>query len=601
MKLIIQSLLVVICLLRTTYGQFANFVTVRGDSLMDGDQELRFISVNVPNLHYIEDYLPFNGTNPWRLPDEFEIRDALTAVKQLGGKVARIYVFSVRRQDDAPGIIRHVEGPGRFNEEAFKTFDKVLQVANEIGIRLIIPFVDNWRWWGGVREYAEFRCKSRNDFWTDPELIDDLKKTIGFVINRTNTCTGVPYKQDKAILAWETGNELSAPFSWTREIAAYVKSLDSNHLLLEGTNAKNLTQDALDDPHLDILSSHHYRNPRVSQEAITENRRMAKGKKPYIVGEYGIIPTEDIRILTDTIINQGVSGGMIWSLRTRNREGGFYHHYEYSNVEAYHWPGFPDGAFYDEKAVMSLLREKAHQIDNTPPMPVPVPSPPILLGIKNAGEISWQGSAGATSYRVERREAEDTLWRVIADSVDEARFQYRPLFNDESAITGKQYFYRVSARSESGVSACSNIVGPVDVKEKIFFDEMLNYDNVFQKEGDLELLTFQAIRESREDCSRLTGSDDSYIVYKVQPAIMDFKADIFLTERGSKVLLSASTDMTTFSDLTMNTETYDIGTNDYGFYITEACRVDSIPPGTKYIKVVLENNVQIGRIEYRYK
>ncbi len=316
-------------------AQFANFVTARGDKLYDGDRELRFISVNIPNLHYIEDYLPFTGTNPWRLPDEFEIRDALTAVKQLGGKVARVYVFSVRKESDTPDIIRHVEGPGKFNEDAFKAFDKVLQVANEVGIRLIVPFVDNWHWWGGPVEYAAFRGKKRDDFWKDPQLIADFEKTIEFVINRKNTCTGISYKDDKAILAWETGNELQPPFSWTKEIATYVKSLDTNHLLMEGIIARDLSEEALSDPNLDLLSTHHYGDPSESLEHIMRNRQLSKGRKPYLIGEYGIISTEDMRILTDTIMNQGLVGSMIWSLRFRDRDGGFYHHYEYNNVESF--------------------------------------------------------------------------------------------------------------------------------------------------------------------------------------------------------------------------------------------------------------------------
>lgn len=438
----------------------------------------------------------------------------LTAVKQLGGKVARIYTFSVRKEGDTPDIVRHVEGPGQFNEDAFKTFDKVLQVANEVGIRLIIPFVDNWHWWGGPLEYAAFRGKKRDGFWTDRQLIDDFKKTIEFVVNRRNTCTGVTYKDDKAILAWETGNELAPPFSWTREIAAFVKSLDKNHLLLEGIIARELSEEALQDPNLDILSTHHYRDPSESLKYIVKNRQLSKGRKPYLIGEYGIVPTDYIRILTDTIINQGLVGGMIWSLRYRNRDGGFYHHYEYSNVESYRWPGFSSGDFYDERVVLEILREKAHQIDGVTTDRLPAPAAPTLLDIKDVGEISWQGSVGATSYVIERKIEPDTSWTIVGDGVDESRYQYRPLFVDQNAEIGKSYTYRVKAKNQSGVSAFSNIVGPILVKTRTIVDEMENFDKIFQKDGVLRLLTYQDLRRAKEDRSRLVGTDGSYIITK---------------------------------------------------------------------------------------
>jgi hypothetical protein len=585
----------------TAFSQFQNFVTAKADKLMDGDRELRFISVNIPNLHYLEDYLPFAGTNPWRLPDEYEIRDALTTVNQMGGKVTRTYVFSVRKQNDTPDIVRHVKEPGVFDEEAFRTFDKVLQVANEVGVRLIVPFVDNWHWWGGPAEYAAFRGKSKEDFWTDPQLIDDFKRTVAFVINRTNTLTGVPYREDKAILAWETGNELAAPFSWTREIAAYVKSLDKNHLLVDGALGRGFSQEALDDPNLDIVSSHHYGNPDVSLERIVVNRAMAKGKKPYFVGEYGIVPADALRILTDTIINEGLAGGLLWSLRFRNRDGGFYYHYEYNNVSSYRWPGFANGASYDERLVLALLREKAWQIDGLTAPPLPIPAPPELLEIRSVGEISWKGSVGASSYILERKTEKDTSWTVIGDAVDESRYQYRPLFADETAVAGESYSYRLKAKNEAGVSEPSGVVGPVRVITKKFVDEMENFDKVFQKDSALRLLTFQDIRRAKEDRSRLTGAAGSYIVYAVPPTAYNFRVDAFAANPDREVQLYTSSDGITFAPSDTAKETITFPKNDYGFFHAISFRLKEIPKGTTYIKVVLDGTLQIGRIEFSYR
>jgi hypothetical protein len=165
---------------------------------------------------YVEDQLAFDAPSPWRPPDQFEIDDALLAVEQLGGRAVRVYTLSVRRPSDSPDLPRHVLGPGVFDEDAFRALDLVLARANALGIRIVIPFVDNWKWWGGKGEYAGFRGKEPKDFWTDPEIIGDFKRTVEYVITRKNTVTGTLYRDDKAILARETRNELECPHSWTR-------------------------------------------------------------------------------------------------------------------------------------------------------------------------------------------------------------------------------------------------------------------------------------------------------------------------------------------------------------------------------------------------
>ena len=234
-KLVIIALLLsfatIVC---ASQNAFTSFAHTRGDKLMDENGELRFISFNIPCLHYNEDNMAFTETNPWRLSDEFEINDALEAVRQMGGQVVRTYALSVRVKDEDPNIPRHITGPGQFNEEAFKSLDYVLAVANKKGIRVIIPFIDNWKWWGGIPACAEFRGKNANDFWADEQLFEDYKQIVSFVINRTNTITGVKYKDDKAILAWETGNELTCPAEWTSKAAAFIKSIDKNHLVIDG-------------------------------------------------------------------------------------------------------------------------------------------------------------------------------------------------------------------------------------------------------------------------------------------------------------------------------------------------------------------------------
>ncbi|MCI0485533.1 MAG: hypothetical protein L0229_02930 [Blastocatellia bacterium] len=201
MRLVIAVLaLMVMSSAALAQNDMNHFITRSGDRLMEGDKEYRFISFNIPNLHLVEDNMRFEATNEWRFPDEFEITDALSSVRQLGGRVARTYVISICRkvegQRPSTGenpIPCHVREPGEFNEAAFRALDKVLQVANRTGVRLIIPLVDNWKWWGGIAEYASYRNKPAEAFWTDREIIEDFKRTVSFIINRRNAYTGTLY------------------------------------------------------------------------------------------------------------------------------------------------------------------------------------------------------------------------------------------------------------------------------------------------------------------------------------------------------------------------------------------------------------------------
>src|SRR6478672_12042832 len=159
MKTLLQLLIASLIACGTVTGQndMRYFITRSGDKLMEGEKQYRFISFNIPNLHLVEDNMAFEATNEWRFPDEFEITDAMTTIKQMGGRVARTYVISICKKTGPNAIPCHVKRPGEFNEEAFRALDKVLEIANRVGIRVIVPLVDNWKWWGGAEQYAEYR------------------------------------------------------------------------------------------------------------------------------------------------------------------------------------------------------------------------------------------------------------------------------------------------------------------------------------------------------------------------------------------------------------------------------------------------------------
>jgi hypothetical protein len=576
-----------------------NFITTRDGRLFDGEKEFRFISLDIPNLLVVEDNVPFAEENPWRLPDKFEINDALETLQQLGGTVARTYVITVVKTNDLPGTPRHVLAPGKFNEEAFRTLDEVLAAANRTGVRLIIPLVDNWVWQGGRAEYAGWRGKTKDDFWTDPQLIADFEQTIHFILTRTNTVTGVRYCDDKSVLCWETGNEIASPPSWTREIAHYIKSLDTNHLVMDGFNTARLRAESLEIPDVDIVTTHHYPgNKKSFAELIRANAEMAKGKKPYIVGEFGFVSTAQMANAMSAIADSSCSGGMLWSLRFRDREGGFYWHSEPglggNLYKAFHWPASTIGNDYDEINLMAIVRSNAFAIRGLAVPPMVVPAPPKLLPIADASAISWQGSVGASSYQVERAAKRDGDWQIISSNVDEALTQYRPQFADENVSAGK-WFYRVSAKNESGISEPSNIVGPVKVKNATLVDELADFSKVNSQSGNWTIAD-RNCRSAKEDAYRAAGTAGDVLVYRLPNSVQSFRVFAFFPKEESDVKFSISDDGQNFHEVAAQKEIYFHGAGEYGYWKPVLFHAEKIHGG-KFLKIELTGETQVGRVE----
>jgi len=596
---------VVMCLAGTAQGAekqaFENFVRRDGDMLKDGDRELRFISFNIPNLHYVEDDMRFGCSMPFRLPDAFEINDALGAIEQMGGQVVRTYTLAVKKADDPADLPRYILGPGQFNEEAFKALDQVIAAAHRHHVRLIIPFVDQWSWWGGVAELAAFRGKKPDVVWTDPQLIEDFKGIVTFVVSRVNTVTGVRYRDDKAILAWETGNELHSPPAWTKQIAAHIKSLDSQHLVLDGTHRETLLASSLEDQNIDFVQTHHYeKDPRAMIGHILESAKMAKGKKPYFVGEFGFLGTEALCAVMDTVMEQRLTGALLWSLRYRSQDGGFYWHHEPAGgdyFKAYHWPGFPIGEKYDERRLMQLVRERAFAIQGLTAPPLPKPQAPRLLSVTEGGQMTWQGAVGASSYDVERSEMSRGPWVVVGTDVSDAQVQYRPLFADESVRPGETYFYRVIARNPSGASEPSNVVGPVRVTHRTLVDELWNDSRIFVKEGNLQFVDNQA-RKFKEDCHRLSGQTKSAVIYRGPGGIQAVRVFLFTQSSQPAIRILFSKDGRTFGPVeAVISRTATHGEDAYGFWKAQLYSADPTQPGSEYVKIEFLADAQLSRVE----
>lgn len=426
---------------------FERFITRSGDQLWDGASEFRFISLNGSNLTYIP-------SPDWHRADAWEQEDVFKSLEQMGGTVVRLYTFTIKGGTANGNGKSHINGLRDYDEDFFRDLDKVLELANRYEIRVIIPFIDTWEHVGGIKQFAAFRGKTQNQFYTDTELKEDYKHLVNYVLNRTNTYTGIKYKDDKAVLAWETGNELYPTDEWTQEMSAYIKSLDANHLVMDGSYG--IRTASLDDPNVDIVSNHYYESGGSNYALRSVSDRNASlGKKALIIGEFGHSNTANYTNLVNKVISNGTSGALLWTLKFHNKEGGFY-----NKAGDYRWPGFPSGDSYDETSVMQMIRDKAFEIRGMPVPPREIPDAPRLLPIESVLGIYWMGSAGAEAYVIERAEDLDGPWFAVGTDVLDSDMPFKP-FKDSTAVDGGVYYYRVKAKNIAGISDPSNIVGPI--------------------------------------------------------------------------------------------------------------------------------------------
>jgi hypothetical protein len=464
---------------------FDEFISRDGHRLLEGGKEFRFAGIHAPELHRIEDDArgacaadPRGWGQYFRWPTADEQENWIKALVKSGHRAMRVYVLSVATPSDAEcGRETHIlppvqaDGMPRLNEAAMVHYDRMIALTDQYGLRLILPFIDHWKWWGGREQLAAFYDESADDFYdTESKTYAAYQDIIRQVINRTNTITGRVYKNEKAIMAWETGNELrdsTEPF--VRTTAALIKELDSNHLVIDGTYLK-VNKFALDDPNVDIISNHFYTtNNNNNPEQVLSDLQAIDGKKVYLIGEFGLRDAEGLNDIMQTAVHSDYNGAraagvFIWGFRGHRHNGGFYWHKEYTGHYSYHIPGFPEGDANEERKVVNLVRTaQAQMVGLDAPAPLPKPEPPKLRAIADPRErIDFLGAPLGRTYRIERATDASGPWQVIGDNISDGLQEYRPyeqaLFRDtDDLVPGQMYYYRVVARNESGESDPSNV------------------------------------------------------------------------------------------------------------------------------------------------
>jgi len=124
--------------------------------------------------------------------------------------------------------------------------DYVVSAAGKRGIKLLIPFVNNWKDYGGMDVYMKFfnlpPGKNNLAWYQSQACQKQYQKYIRLVVSR--------YANSSTIFAWELANEprcngcdTKVVTNWAKKTSSYIKSLDRNHMVTLGDEGFGLPGD----------------------------------------------------------------------------------------------------------------------------------------------------------------------------------------------------------------------------------------------------------------------------------------------------------------------------------------------------------------------
>ena len=166
---------------------------------------------------------------------------------------------------------------GVFNEAVFEGLDYLLDAMDQRDMRAVMQLNNYWHWSGGMAQYVSWAegtsipyPNDTDDWWTfmlysarfytNAVCQAAYQAAISTVLNRTNTLTGIRYADDPTVFAWQLANEPRMyPTNWIDDTAAYIKSIDTNHMVSTGSEGQPFGGDFMtthDGPDIDYTTCH---------------------------------------------------------------------------------------------------------------------------------------------------------------------------------------------------------------------------------------------------------------------------------------------------------------------------------------------------------
>jgi mannan endo-1,4-beta-mannosidase len=294
-----------------------SFVRREGSRLLDeAGRPVRALGANIYYLQQLFSYAIQSG-------DETRAAPALAALDH--AVCLRMPVVRTGAFNDSTDTAAIRPAPGQYREEGLRGLDRAVAEARRRGLRLILVLANNHEAYGGLPAYARWAGAGRTpeDFFVDTGMQTYWTDYVSFLLGRINPETGLRYRDEPAVLAWEIANELRCPrcrgTTLTTEtiarLAAHLRRTGARQLIGDGgegfdddfaqylgiTNGYAVRGDEgmsfsrlARVPDLDLISYHLYPHPwglNSGTDSLIwigrhETIARAAGKVPYL-GEFG--------------------------------------------------------------------------------------------------------------------------------------------------------------------------------------------------------------------------------------------------------------------------------------------------------------------------
>jgi mannan endo-1,4-beta-mannosidase len=340
-----------------TFANLASFAP----ALAEG-RELDFVGRRGHNFTLHDDVFYFAGTNNYYLhyQSHFMIDDVLNGAVAIGLPVIRTWGFLDGNASN--GFVMQ-PSPGVYPEAGYERFDYTVWKAGELGLKLVVPLVNNWNDFGGMNQYITwFGASNHDDFYTNLQIKAAYKAYVRNFLHRKNRYTGRLMKDEPSIMTWELANEPRCQsdttgdtlFNWVREMSSFIKRLDKRHLVAVGDEgwfnipsnpdwpyngsqggdwSRNLALPTVDYGTLHLYPDYWGKDNTWSLQWISDHitNGHALGK-PVVLEEYGWLDLTARDTIyegwTDAIYKQGGNGDQFWILTGLQDDGTLYPNYD---------------------------------------------------------------------------------------------------------------------------------------------------------------------------------------------------------------------------------------------------------------------------------